>query len=80
MESLAFGRAADLYRMAIRHLEALDQSERESYRVELVAPAILYRGLGDALRLGGTLGKSVPSLLDLPDRMMAPRPSAWPRR
>ena len=42
--------------------------------------AFLERRIGDALRLGGTLGKSVASLLDLPDRMMARRPGAWPRR
>lgn len=42
--------------------------------------AFLDRRIEDALRLGGTLGKSVASLLDLPDRIMARRPGPWPRR
>ena len=42
--------------------------------------AFLERRISDALRLGGTFGKSLASLLELPDRMMARRPGAWPRR
>ena len=42
--------------------------------------AFLERRIEDALRLGGTFGKSVASLLDLPDRIMARRRGARPRR
>lgn len=43
--------------------------------------AFLDRRIEDALRLGGTLGKSVASLLDLPDRLAARRrPNLWTRR
>lgn len=43
--------------------------------------AFLDRRIDDALRFGGTLGKSVASLLDLPDRLMSRgRPNIWARR
>lgn len=43
--------------------------------------AFLERRIEDALRLGGTFGKSLAGLLDLPERLLARRrPGSWPRR